>query len=556
METLQIVGTLLGGLGLFLLSVGMMTDGLKQAAGNTLRKVLSDWTSTPFRGVLSGFFMTAIVQSSSAVTVASIGFVNAGLLTMRQTLGIIYGTNVGTTITGWLVAFIGFKFDIQAIALPMIGIGMLLRFTKKEGAVAAFGLALVGFGLFFVGVDVLKNAFEGLVAAFDVSKFTATGLKQVFIFLLLGVVMTILTQSSSASIALIITAAASELVGLYAAAAMVIGANVGTTSTAVLASLGATSNAKRVALAQVLFNVATGIVALIILPVILAAINTASTFFETTTTPGVTLALFHSVFNILGVLLVFPLNDRLATFLESRFRSHDETPTQPKFLDKSIATTPVLAVNAVVLELAALAVKVQSIIDVATANTKPDKNELTANLKIVKSLTASVSQFIASLERKTLSDEVVKQLAVLLRVDQYFLGCINNAENICKRFDLAESKAGDSYASDIKRFNLAITNAVLCPVPDVEDMLPLIQSEHDLAKSKLLFAGAQGEISVENMLEYIELFGEQLRMSQQWLKAKRALSKLRTDTGTVNRLEEPGAKAPTTDSPLLNQPLL
>ena len=118
---MSLIGSLLGGLGLFLLAVGMMTDGLRDAAGSSLRKILSDWTDTPFKAVVSGFFMTAIVQSSSAVTVASIGFVNAGLLSMRQALGIVYGSNVGTTITGWLVAFVGFKLNIQAFALPLPG---------------------------------------------------------------------------------------------------------------------------------------------------------------------------------------------------------------------------------------------------------------------------------------------------------------------------------------------------------------------------------------------------------------------------------------------------
>ena len=159
METIKIAGTLLGGLGLFLLAIGMMTDGLKLAAGSALRQLLSEWSRTPLRGILSGFMMTAVVQSSSAVTVASLGFVNAGLISMRQALGIVYGANVGTTVTGWLVALIGFKLNIHAFALPRIGVGMLIKLVKQHGQAASFGLALVGFGLFFVGIDVLKNAF-------------------------------------------------------------------------------------------------------------------------------------------------------------------------------------------------------------------------------------------------------------------------------------------------------------------------------------------------------------------------------------------------------------
>ena len=254
METLTIAGALLGGIGLFMLAIGMMTDGLRMAAGPSLRNILAKGSSTPLRGIFSGCFMTAIVQSSSAITVASLGFVNAGLINMRQALGIIYGSNIGTTMTGWLVALMGFQFKIQDFAMPMIGIGMLLKLTNKKGTLASFGLALVGFGLFFVGIDVLKHAFEGLVATFDITKYKADGISGAVLFLVIGIVMTVLTQSSSASIALTITAASSGMIGVYAAGAMVVGANVGTTSTAAIASIGATSNAKRVAAAQVILH--------------------------------------------------------------------------------------------------------------------------------------------------------------------------------------------------------------------------------------------------------------------------------------------------------------
>ncbi|NNM00772.1 MAG: Na/Pi symporter, partial [Gammaproteobacteria bacterium] len=155
---LAIIGTFIGGLGLFLLAVGMITDGLKLAAGDALRGILARSTSTPLRGVASGVLVTGIVQSSSAVTVATIGFVNAGLLTLGQSLGVIYGANIGTTITGWIVAAVGFSFKVEAFALPLIGIGMLSRVVRPASRLASVGEALAGFGLFFIGVDVLKEA--------------------------------------------------------------------------------------------------------------------------------------------------------------------------------------------------------------------------------------------------------------------------------------------------------------------------------------------------------------------------------------------------------------
>ena len=267
------IGMLAGGLGLFLLAVNMITDGLTLAAGHALRDMLGKWTRTLGRGIVSGISITAIVQSSSAVTVATIGFVNAGLLSLYQALGVVYGSYIGTTMTAWLVAIIGFQVKVDAFALPMIGIGMLLRLTGGDSRRAPVGMALAGFGLFFIGIDVLKEAFEGLAIAIDLQKLTLDGIAGVFLYAGIGFLMTVLTQSSSAAIAITLTAATGGIVGLYAAAAMVIGANVGTTSTAAFAVIGATSNAKRVAAAHIIFNVATGVVALMIMPVLFWSVN-------------------------------------------------------------------------------------------------------------------------------------------------------------------------------------------------------------------------------------------------------------------------------------------
>lgn len=539
--SLSLIGTLLGGLGLFLLAVGMMTDGLREAAGSSLRKILSDWTDTPFKGVVSGFCMTAIVQSSSAVTVASIGFVNAGLLSMKQALGIVYGSNVGTTITGWLVAFVGFKLNIQAFALPLIGVGMMIRLLKPKGREASFGLALVGFGLFFVGVDVLKESFEGLVLAFDISKYTAEGISGVLTFLAIGLVMTLLTQSSSASIAITITAALSDVVGLHAAAAMIIGANVGTTSTAILASIGATANAKRVALAQVIFNLGTGIVALLILPFIFLLIEFLSKLFGLSADIGVSLALFHTVFNVLGVALVFPLNSQMTAFLEKRFIAREEKLSLPKYLDRTIAATPVLAVNALIKELDSIALKVNHLIlMILGANTVDSSNKINTahlndELSIVRSLSIEVSKFIVSLERKAFSDDTSKHLATILRIDQYFLSCVNHIEHL-------DQKRKKLHSVDLEILSKTVTVYLACSIEIIEDKhekitddsLFRIQSKHDLIKTILLKEGAEGKLEFDVMLDLIDLIGEVLRMVQQWLKALKYLNRIQEEIGASN----------------------
>jgi len=273
MLTFSSIGHIIGGVGLFLLGMMLMTDGLKVAAGRSLKKLLERGTDTAFHGLVSGATLTALVQSSSAVTVAAIGFVNAGMLTLERSVWVIFGSNIGTTMTGWLVALIGFKIKIELFALPAIGLGMIFKLTGPETRRGAFGQALAGFGLFFVGISVLKDAFEGVAQTIDVSSLYVEGFVGVLTFVGIGFLMTLLTQSSSAAISIALAAAAGNLVELEPAAAMVIGANIGTTSTALIAVLGATPNAKRVAASHVAFNLLTGLVAIILLPVMLSAVR-------------------------------------------------------------------------------------------------------------------------------------------------------------------------------------------------------------------------------------------------------------------------------------------
>ena len=236
-----------GGLGLFMLGMGQMTDGLKGLAGGALKTILASFTSNRPKALLVGAGLTALVQSSSAITVAAIGFINAGLLTLPQAIWVIFGSNIGTTLTGWLVALIGLKVKIELFALPAIGIGMAMHMAGGKSRWGAGGLALAGFGVFFLGIHLLQNAFTGVSAYIDFNQFGTGTVLGDLVYVGLGFLLTLCVQSSSAAMALALTAAASGTIGLEAAAAVVIGANVGTTSTAILAVIKATPNARRVA---------------------------------------------------------------------------------------------------------------------------------------------------------------------------------------------------------------------------------------------------------------------------------------------------------------------
>ncbi|NLB57654.1 MAG: Na/Pi cotransporter family protein, partial [Gammaproteobacteria bacterium] len=261
--------TLLGGIGLFLLGMRLMTDGLTASAGGGLRTILAGATRSRGRALVSGLIITTGVQSSSAVIFATIGFVNAGLLSLGQSVGLVYGANLGTTLTSWLVAVAGFNLHLRALALPAIGLGALAWAISRSSRWGALGQAVAGFGLFFLGIDVLREAFDGIGGMFSVQGQDAETIAGIAAFVLSGIAITLLTQSSSATLAITLTAAAGGLLPLQAAAAMIIGANVGTTSTAVFAAIGATSPARRVAAAHVLFNVVTAAMALALLPALL-----------------------------------------------------------------------------------------------------------------------------------------------------------------------------------------------------------------------------------------------------------------------------------------------
>lgn len=532
-EVMATIAAALGGLGIFILAIGMMTEGLKAAVGPGLRTLLATWTKTPGRGVAAGFIMTAIVQSSSAVSVASLGFVNAGLMNMRQVLGVIFGANVGTTMTGWLVALVGFEFNIQKLALPLIGIGMIVRLIQSQGRLASAGQVLVGFGLFFMGLDVLKGAFDGVTQTFALEQMTATGVLGIVGYMIIGIIMTILTQSSSATIAITITAASSGVVGLYAAGAMVIGANIGTTSTAIFAAINATSPAKRAALAQVLFNLGTAVIALIILPVLFYVIEQFSQAVDISTSPAVSLALFHTLFNIMGLLLIFPHTTRLANWLETRFRTWEEKESHPKYIDHTVAKTPALALFALVKELQALQVRVLALFQLATYDSIQNIRQFSAQSTVIKSLSSQISRFIVTLETAELSDETTEQLATLLRVEHYLADCTARIETLSNAWafhgalqdEALETRLGSYLQQLHQMMSVSMGDA---PLEGHEHMLTMEQLDQtrESLKAALIMAATQHRIEIENMSAAIECMQDAWHIANSWQKATQRISSL------------------------------
>lgn len=353
---LSAITTLIGGVGLFLLGMWLMTEGLKLASGEALRRILESGTRTAIRGFAAGFGITALIQSSSTTTVATVGFVNAGLLRLSQAIWVMIGANVGTTMTGWIVALGGFKLDVGALAMPLVGIGMLTALLGSNGArLTGLGQAVAGFGVFFLGIDALQLGFLALSPYVHQIDLETTGPAAITVFLVLGVGLTVMTQSSSAALAIILTASASGEVPLHLAAVTVVGANIGTTSTAVFAALSATPAAKRVAAAHVLFNVITATAALVSLAILLHVSQRLASVLNLQGDLPATLAIFHTLFNLMGAVLIAPFVRRLTMRLSTLFVTPAELIAVPQYLDKTLVNVPDLALRALARELRRMA---------------------------------------------------------------------------------------------------------------------------------------------------------------------------------------------------------
>lgn len=293
---MEMAAALIGGIGLFVLGMGMMTGALKELAGEFIKDWMNRIAGGTGRAIFSGTLITAIIQSSTAVTLLTIGFVSAGLLPFRQSIGVIMGANIGSTSTGWLVSLIGFKVDLLAWALPIVGFGVLAQVALKK-RLSAYGTAVAGFGLLFLGVGVLQTGMADLQEAVSFE-----GLANPFLLIAIGTVMTIIMQSSSVAVATTLTALFSGVIGFEQAVYLVIGQNIGTTLTAVLAAIGAGTAAKRAGLTHVLFNLGTAILAVLLAPLLIGATRIVSTALFGTFDAAVGIAIFHTLFNVLGVL--------------------------------------------------------------------------------------------------------------------------------------------------------------------------------------------------------------------------------------------------------------
>lgn len=335
---------LCGGLGLFLFGMTMMSESLQKVAGDKMRAILAGMTKNRVMGVLTGVAITSIIQSSSATTVMVVSFVNAGLLSLAESITVIMGANIGTTVTAWLVSLVGFQFSIADIAIPLIGLSIPLLFSKRDKR-KSIGQLMVGFALLFIGLEYLKNSVPDInsnpeVLAF-LQHYSNMGYGSVLLFVLVGTILTLIMQSSSATMAITLVMLNQGWIGFEVAAAMVMGENIGTTITANLAAIPANTNAKRAALSHTLFNVLGVIWLLIVFYPFTRFVQWAVTWGEASAnTPLYALSLFHTMFNIINMCIMIwfvKLYEKIVTTLIKDKKTDSEFALQ--FISGSLLST-------------------------------------------------------------------------------------------------------------------------------------------------------------------------------------------------------------------------
>jgi len=435
--TVEILFTLVGGLGLFFLGMRTMSDALRKVAGDSFKKTLDIITKRPIFGLLIGTFVTALIQSSSATTVMTVGFVNAGLLTLRQAISIVLGANIGTTLTAWLVSFLA-VFKITRYALPAIGIGFFLTMLGKRQKVRRWGQLLLGFGLLFVGLGFIKDAFGPLQERAILRDFIVHFGSYPGVGILIGMLVTIILQSSSATIALLQILAFSGLIDFHIAIPIILGENIGTTITAELAALGTNLNARRTARSHALLNV-FGVLYMAV-PVYLGWYGRLiEALIPGPVTQGnimVHIALAHTVFNVINSVCVFLPLVRVLEKAAVRLTPSKKGSLElsPIFLEKHLLDSPPLAIQQAVKELIRMAEMAKDALDSAIGCYF--NHDLILEDRVLKQedaidlLQKEITQYLIEISERNLDESEAEEIPVLVHSVNDVERIGDHAENI------------------------------------------------------------------------------------------------------------------------------
>ena len=338
--------TIIAGIAIFLVGMIFMEDGFKLFTGGMFEKYLEKSTNSMPKAIGTGFLSTTLVQSSSLISVIIISFLSAELISLSSAIGVIFGSNIGSTTTAWIVSSLGVKINIAHYAMPLLVFGVIFKLNKNK-TYQGFGNIIIGLGFVFLGIGYMKEGFEALKDGLDLAQYAMDGYLGVLVYIFIGAVATVIIQSSGATMALIITALATGQIEYVNALALAIGANVGTTVTAFIGSLSSNANGKRLAVAHFIFNMVTGFIAIVFLYQLADLVDIVSMKIGIGAEDyAMKLALFHTIFNIIGVLAVSPFTSRLVIFLKGLFNKDEEDVSRARYLDNVVIEVPEAAINA------------------------------------------------------------------------------------------------------------------------------------------------------------------------------------------------------------------
>ncbi|MEQ9423730.1 MAG: Na/Pi cotransporter family protein [Cyclobacteriaceae bacterium] len=425
---------LFGALGFFIYGMKVMSEGIQKVAGAKMRQILSAMTSNRYKGVFTGFTLTGLVQSSSATTVLVVSFVNAGLLSLTESIGVIMGANIGTTITAWLISIVGFKVKIASYALPIIAFGFPMLFFSRS-KIKSWGEVLIGFSLLFLGLSYLKDAVPDLKSNPEIlsflSQYTDLGFLSIIIFIGIGTLLTVTVQSSSAAMALTLVMANNGWIPFDMAAAMVLGENIGTTITANLAALIGNVHAKRAAAAHFLFNVFGVLWIIFLMPVFLNVIDGylssdgLSPYNNPESIP-IALSIFHTSFNIINTLLLINFVDFIAkTVIKMVSSKGDDEEFKLEYIGTGMMDTAELSLEEAAKETAKFGLitsKMSGFLrDLIDAKKSKKQNKLLAKIRKYEEITdrmeEEVTSYLMKVSQGQLSNDASLRVASLLSIN-------------------------------------------------------------------------------------------------------------------------------------------
>jgi len=436
----ELIFGLIGGLGLFLFGMKTMSEGLKKVASDRLRNILRFFTRTPLIAVLVGAAVTALIQSSSGTTVMVVGFVNAGLLTLRQAIGVVMGANIGTTFTAWLVSIAAFK--ITVLALPAIGIGFALNILGRSKKNKHWGQFLLGFGLLFLGLSIMKETFSPIKENQAVKDVFVRFSQYPILGVLAGTVVTMLLQSSSATIAIVQVLALEGLISFYAAIPLILGDNIGTTITAEIASIRTSAASRQTARAHTMFNVigVCYMLPLVYFGLYAKAIEAVLPGRITPNNIMVYIAVSHSAFNIFNTLMFLPLI-RILEKIAVKLTGKAELAIAPSHLEKHLLANPSVAIDQAIKEMVWMARLGKEALNDAMTGFLNDDVKVLAQVaqkeEIIDNFQEAISKYLVEISEQNLEQEEASRLPALLHSVNDLERIGDHAENL---MELAERK--------------------------------------------------------------------------------------------------------------------